>query len=154
MTSRTPFRFKIAVVGDDGVGKTSFVQQGVGEKFQQQLLKFPCDLQSHPKVLSVMKTRFNYTRIELYIWDADGSEHGLQEMDYKTADAVIMVYDISKWSTFEHIKTRVKDLKENTDTSASVISIVGNKSDLEDDRQGKGLFVICAKLTEPFYIIF
>ena len=151
MTSRTPFRFKIAVVGDDGVGKTSFVQQGVGEKFQQQeLLKFPCDLQSHPKVLSVMKTRFNYTRVELYIWDADGSEHGLQEMDYKTADAVIMVYDISKWSTFEHIKTRVKDLKENTDTS--VISIVGNKSDLEDSRQGKGLFVICAKLTDPLYI--
>ena len=151
MTSRTPFRFKIAVLGDAGVGKTSFVQQGIGEKIQQQeLLRFPCDLQSHPKVLSVMKTRFNYTRVELYIWDADGSEHGLQEMDYKTADAVIMVYDISKWSTFEHIKTRVKDLKENTETSASVISIVGNKSDLEDSRQGKGLIVNCAKLIEPF----
>ena len=143
MTSRTSFRFKIAVVGDAGVGKTSFVQQGVGEKFQQQELlscagKFPCDLQLYPKVLSVMKTEFMDTGIEMYIWDADGygSEHGLQEMDYRKPDAVIMVYDITEWSSFEYIKGCIKDMKENVETSDFVISILGNKSDLEHDRQG------------------
>ena len=58
-------------------------------------------------------------------------------MDYRKADAVIMVYDITEWSSFEHVKTRIDDLKENTESSASVISIVGNKSDLEDERQGR-----------------
>ena len=132
MTSRTSFRFKIAVVGDDRVGKTSFVQQGVGEEF-------PNISQSHhPKVLYLMKTEFIDTGIELYIWDADGvSKHGLQEMDYRKADAVIMVYDITEWSSFERVKTRIDDLKESTESSASVISIVGNKSDLEDERQGR-----------------
>ena len=74
MTSRTSFRFKIAVVGDGRVGKTSFVQQGVGEEFP--------NISHHPKVLYLMKTEFIDTGIELYIWDADGygSEHGLQEM--------------------------------------------------------------------------
>ena len=38
MGSKTSFRFKIVVGGDDGVGKTSMVQQAVGEKDRQEEL--------------------------------------------------------------------------------------------------------------------
>ena len=35
-SEKTSFRFKIVVGGDDGVGKTSMVQQAVGEKDRQE----------------------------------------------------------------------------------------------------------------------
>ena len=132
------FRFKIVVVGYDGVGKTSMVQQAVGEKDRQKELK-KTNPHYYPKTLYLKKTEFIDTGgprgIELYIFDSEGSEgqYLVDDMEQRrTADAVIMMYDITKWSTFEQAKTRIWEMKQNT---ASFISIVGNKSDLEERRQ-------------------
>ena len=130
MGSKTSFRFKIVVGGDDGVGKTSMVQQAVGENNRP---KMP-DPNYYHKNLYLKKTEFIHTRIELYTLDIEGSG---QDMNPRTADAVIVMYDITRWSSFEQAKTRIGELKGNTETAASIISIVGNKSDLEDRRQGK-----------------
>ena len=138
MGSKTSFRFKIVVVGYDGVGKTSMVQQAVGEKDRQKELK-KTNPHYYPKTLYLKKTEFIDTGgprgIELYIFDSEGSEgqYLVDDMEQRrTADAVIMMYDITKWSTFEQAKTRIREMKQNT---ASFISIVGNKSDLEERRQ-------------------
>ena len=135
------FRFKIVVVGYDGVGKTSMVQQAVGEKDRQKELK-KTNPHYYPKTLYLKKTEFIDTGgprgIELYIFDSEGSEgqYLVDDMEQRrTADAVIMMYDITKWSTFEEAKTRIREIKENTETPASILSIIGNKSDLEERRQ-------------------
>ena len=137
MGSKTSFRFKIVVVGDDGVGKTSMVQQGVGEKDRQDELN-KTNPHYYPKNLYLKKTEFIDTGIELYILDSEGSEgqYFVEDMEQRrSADAVIMMYDITKWSTFEEAKTRIREIKENTETPASILSIIGNKSDLEERRQ-------------------
>ena len=124
MGSKTSFRFKIVVVGDDGVGKTSMVQQGVGEKDRQDELN-KTNPHYYPKNLYLKKTEFIDTGIELYILDSEGSEgqYFVEDMEQRrSADAVIMMYDITKWSTFEEAKTRIREIKEST---TPVISIVG-----------------------------
>ena len=144
MESQTSFRFKIVVVGDDGVGKTLMVQQAVGEDNCQQNL----DPNYYHKNLYLKKTKFIDTRIELYILDIEGSG---QDMDPRTADAVIVMYDITRWSTFEQAKTRIGEIKGNTETVASITLIVGNKSDLEDRRQGKNTQMLRRKTIKFFF---
>ena len=145
MESQTSFRFKIVVVGDDRVGKTSMVQQAVGEDNRQQNL----DPNYYHKNLYLKKTKFIDTRIELYILDIEGSG---QDMDPRTADAVIVMYDITRWSTFEQAKTRIGEIKGNTETVASITLIVGNKSDLEDRRQGKNTQMLRRKTIKFFFL--
>ena len=110
------------------------VQQGVGEKDRQAELN-ETNPHNYPKNLYLKKTEFIDTGIELYILDIEGSEgqYFVEDMEQRrSADAVIMMYDITKWSTFEQAKTRIGEIKQS---SASFISIVGNKSDLEERRQ-------------------
>ena len=131
MGSKTSFRFKIVVVGDDGVGKTSMVQQAVGEKDRQDDLN-KTNPHYYPKNLYLKKTEFIDTGIELYILDIEGSEGEGQYFaqdtdDPRTAYTVIVMYDITRWSSFEQAKTRIGELKGNTETAASIVSIVGNK---------------------------
>ena len=124
MGSKTSFRFKIVVVGDDGVGKTSMVQQGVGEKDRQDELN-KTNPHYYPKNLYLKKTEFIDTGIELYILDSEGSEgqYFVEDMEQRrSADAVIVIYDITRLSSFEQAKTRIREIKEST---TPVISIVG-----------------------------
>jgi small GTP-binding protein len=46
----------------------------------------------------------------------------------------LVVYDVTKYETFQHVANWLKELKANADPKI-VIMIVGNKSDLEDERE-------------------
>lgn len=147
---KTTFRFKIAIAGDDGVGKTAIVQQGVGEKDRQEELRKANGIedyyQYYAKNLYVKKTEFIHTGIELYIWDTEGSagqDFLKQGREPRRADGIIVVYDIAKASTFLWAMSLIMEIKENTEAPTSVISLVGNKSDLEERRQGRIYLKLC-----------
>ena len=55
-------------------------------------------------------------------------------MYYRGAAAAIIVYDISRASTFKTLKTWVDELK-NQGPKDIAIAIAGNKADLEDSRE-------------------
>ena len=55
-------------------------------------------------------------------------------MYYRGAAAAIIVYDISRASTFKTLKTWVDELK-NQGPKEIAIAIAGNKADLEDSRE-------------------
>jgi Ras-related protein Rab-22 len=55
-------------------------------------------------------------------------------MYYRGAAAAIIVYDISRGSTFKTLKTWVEELK-NQGPKDIAIAIAGNKADLEDSRE-------------------
>jgi GTPase SAR1 family protein len=55
-------------------------------------------------------------------------------MYYRGAAAAIIVYDISRASTFKTLKTWVEELK-NQGPKDIAIAIAGNKADLEDSRE-------------------
>jgi len=53
---------------------------------------------------------------------------------YRGAFGALILYDISKKATFESVERWLKELKENSDNDM-VIMLVGNKSDLTNQRQ-------------------
>jgi len=72
----------------------------------------------------------------MQIWDTAGQERfrSMTPMYYRSATAAILVYDITSFESFESVKNWVKELRTNVSNDV-VLAIVGNKCDLEDQRQ-------------------
>ena len=77
---------------------------------------------------------FGSLRVE--IWDTCGQEkfRSMTRNYYNDTDGVLLLYDITKRSSFEHLSTWIDDLREYADSNTEII-LVGNKSDLEDERE-------------------
>ena len=115
---------KVVVTGDMNVGKTSIMTRLVKDVF-------------NPDVKSTVgcehfEKEFNMDgqRIKLSIWDTAGQERyrGLASCYYRKAKCVIVVYDITKRSSFDKIDFWKNEIVNYTDQNVPVI-LVGNKSD-------------------------
>jgi Ras-related protein Rab-11A len=87
-------------------------------------------------LLQSCSTSFSVGFLRAQIWDTAGQERyrAITSAYYRSALGALLVYDISKKSTFESVERWIKELKENADPSVCVM-LVGNKSDLRGQRQ-------------------
>ena len=74
--------------------------------------------------------------IKLQIWDTAGHEkfRTITTSYYKSAHAIIILYDITEQSSFDHVKTWMVEIDKFAKQGVLKI-IAGNKKDLEDKRQ-------------------
>lgn len=75
---------------------------------------------------------------QLTLWDTAGQERsrgGLVPLFYRDADAAVFVYDITNWRSFENISQWLQEMGSYCDLSQSVLVLVGNKRDQEEDRK-------------------
>ena len=120
--------FKVVFLGDCGVGKSSLLTRFVINKF----LKF-----NEPTIgASYINSTINIDnrKINLDIWDTAGQERfkGLVPLYYNNADCIILVYDITVKDSFENATQRLINLKSTC--LNALIFLVGNKSDLQEER--------------------
>ncbi|CDS09443.1 hypothetical protein LRAMOSA10803 [Lichtheimia ramosa] len=75
-------------------------------------------------------------QIKLQIWDTAGQEsfRSITRSYYRGAAGALLVYDITRRDTFENLKTWLQDVREHANPN-TVVTVVGNKSDLESKRQ-------------------
>uniref|UniRef100_A0A5K3FZ10 Ras-related protein Rab-18 n=1 Tax=Mesocestoides corti TaxID=53468 RepID=A0A5K3FZ10_MESCO len=68
--------------------------------------------------------------VKLQLWDTAGQERfrSLTKSYYRDADAVMLVYDVTKLESFINIKSWLHDLATHA-PSSTVVAIVGNKMD-------------------------
>jgi Ras-related protein Rab-2A len=76
--------------------------------------------------------------IKLQIWDTAGQEsfRSITRSYYRGAAGALLVYDITRRDTFEHLGRWLEEARQNASQSM-VIMLIGNKSDLEHRRQVK-----------------
>ena len=75
--------------------------------------------------------------VNVKLLDTAGQEKfkSINERYYKQADGCLLVYDITKRSTFDEIKNYYKEkIKENCKEDIKII-LLGNKTDLEEKRE-------------------
>ncbi|CAL4907474.1 unnamed protein product [Urochloa decumbens] len=126
MGSRPPgISFKLVLLGDGRVGKTSLVLRYVNNVFS--------DKQEATVLASYLTKRLvvEGVPITLSIWDTAGQEkfHALGPIYYRDADAALLVYDITDSDTFLRVTKWVKELKQMASKDI-VMAIAANKSDL------------------------
>ena len=120
--------FKISILGDCRVGKTSLIKVAKGETFKEEYKEtIACELNSFGAEIYNKIIKFNN-------WDMTGHEtYRIIINKYaKNSSLIILVYDITNRNSFENIDTWINDIKSNS--KKSKIILVGNKSDLEDER--------------------
>lgn len=121
--------FKVVLLGEGSVGKTSLVTRYVQNTFNE---KHVTTIQA-----SFLSKRLNIdgVRVNLAIWDTAGQErfHALGPIYYRESNGALLVYDITDNNSFVKVKNWVKELRSQLGTSVA-LAIVGNKIDLERNR--------------------
>ena len=112
MKDSEKFRFKIVVIGDGFVGKTTLILKFTQGTFQKDYLK------TVGAQLSEYEKKFNEDKIKLLFWDIAGQDdfHFLRPSFYRASNAAIIVYSLEKNDlgkrSFEHIKNWHEDTKQ------------------------------------------
>ncbi|KAK4306978.1 hypothetical protein Pmani_021231 [Petrolisthes manimaculis] len=123
------YNFKIVLLGEGCVGKTSLVLRYVEDKFNDRHIT---TLQA-----SFLTKRVNLSgkRVNLAIWDTAGQErfHALGPIYYRESHGAVLVYDITDQDSFEKVKNWVRELRRMLGNDICLV-IAGNKVDLEKDR--------------------
>ena len=123
------YSVKFIIVGDSSVGKSNI------------LLRFSRDTfdQSHQATLGIEFANkhmiYNNTDYLIQIWDTAGQENfrSVTRAYYKASAVAMVVYDITKEESFQHIESCLRDCKELAPGTV-ILVLIGNKSDLEDQR--------------------
>ncbi|XP_052130588.1 ras-related protein Rab-30 isoform X1 [Frankliniella occidentalis] len=121
------FLFKVVLVGNAGVGKTCLVR-----RFTQGL--FPPGQGATIGVDFMIKTvEIDGEKVKLQIWDTAGQERfrSITQSYYRSAHALILVYDISCQPTFDCLPDWLREIEEYASNKVLRI-LVGNKMDRED----------------------
>ena len=123
--------FKILLVGDSEVGKTSFILRFCEDTFKEDSLA-TIGLDTKTKFL-----KRNDKKIQLIIWDTAGQERfkSLAKNIFKGAQGILLMYSIDKKSSFKAIKDWLNSIKERTDIKKVGLLIIGNKCDLPEEKR-------------------
>ena len=120
---------KILILGDSSVGKTSLLLQ-YADGYFPTIYVATIGIE-----YKVKKININGADINLQIWDTAGEERfrSITQNYMKGADGILYVYDITQKSSFDNLKTWIRQSEEITEGFKKII--VGNKSDLENERR-------------------
>jgi len=122
---------KVVLLGDSGVGKTSIVKQYVtGAVNDFELSTIGAAFSTKTEIINGKPIKFN-------IWDTAGQEkfRTLAPLYYREAQAAIVVYDITKKDTLSTAKGWVTELQLQIPDESVKIVIIGNKIDLDNQRE-------------------
>ena len=121
--------FKILVLGDSNVGKTSLLLSYVDNFFPESHI---ATIGVEYKLKSITVKNID---VKLQLWDTSGQERfrSITSNFLRNADGIIFVYDITNKKSFDGLKSWIRDA-ENVGGGFEKI-IIGNKSDLEGKRQ-------------------
>ncbi|XP_055593223.1 ras-related protein Rab-5B [Uranotaenia lowii] len=122
-------QFKLVLLGESAVGKSSLVLRFVKGQFHEY---------QESTIGAAFLTQtvcIDDTTVKFEIWDTAGQEryHSLAPMYYRGAQAAIVVYDIQNQDSFSRAKTWVKELQRQASPNI-VIALAGNKADLANSR--------------------
>jgi len=122
------YTFKILLLGDGAVGKTSLVQRFIHNKFQSGYL-MTIGMEPYSRFETIKDTR-----ICLQLWDIAGQDRfaSMRQIFFKGSLGALVTYDLTRRQSFENLDTWIREAR--TESPRIMLMLVGNKNDLEDLR--------------------
>ena len=121
----------LMLLGDSQVGKSSLLLRLTGNQFNDS------QLTTVGKESYIMQVNLHGYDLKMKIWDTAGQERfkSMSVQVIKTSDAVVLVYSISDRKSFDALDKWLLKISEASDISKKPIIIIGNKSDLDEDKR-------------------
>jgi small GTP-binding protein len=129
MSTKT-LNFKLVLLGDAAVGKSSCVERFVKNEF------FEFQQPTIGAAFLTQTVALDDYIVKFEIWDTAGQERyrSLAPMYYRGAAAALVVYDITSTESFQGAKTWIEELQRQGNADI-VIGLAGNKMDQETKRE-------------------
>lgn len=123
------YLFKIILIGDSGVGKTSIMKRYTDEIYTANSAS---TIGVDFKIKTVM---INNKKVKLQIWDTAGQERfkAIVSHYYRGAHGIMLVFDMVNRESFLHLKDWMDELKKRDVPKTTQIRILGNKIDCKEN---------------------
>ena len=122
--------FKLILIGNSGVGKSSIIQRFMKNTFEES---YKCTI----GVDFLMKTlKINGKTVKLQLWDTAGQEKykSMVASYYRGANVALVVFDITNHTSFENLPLWIENYYKNGPEQKNII-LIGNKKDMEESRK-------------------
>jgi len=122
--------FKVILLGDGSVGKTSLRQVYMGENFKK---RYHATLGAD---FSLKKFELDGEEIQLQIWDLAGQPKfsAVRNKYYLNSSGLLLVFDLTRPETFENIPNWLNEYLDGSDDTLVPIILIGNKHDLIENK--------------------
>ena len=128
--NKKAFEVQIITLGDGQVGKSSIILRYIDNKFSSSYLStIGFDSKMKRQKLD------NGEEIKIKLFDTAGQERfrSIATTYLKKANGILLVYDITRESSFNNIQNWIADIKNESNKEVPTV-LIGNKSDLNDKR--------------------
>jgi len=122
------FLFKVVLIGDGEVGKTTLRKRFMGESFSTSYIPtIGADF-----AVKDLKTKSG-TQVRFQIWDLAGQQRFrvVREGFYRGSKGALLIYDVTRGETYNNIPAWAEELAKNVSVIPPMV-LVGNKIDLKD----------------------
>ena len=119
--------FKIIIIGDSGVGKSSLLLRFADDDFTENYIS-TIGVDFRFRTLKV-----DQTTVKLQIWDTAGQERfrTITSAYYRGADGIVLCYDVTEVNSFDHVKDWLTEVQRYAPEKAIKL-LVGTKADKVD----------------------
>ncbi|MHA1651880.1 MAG: GTP-binding protein [Candidatus Helarchaeota archaeon] len=130
ITPKNEYVFKIVIIGDAGVGKTTTTVQFAHSKFESEY---------KPTIgVSIVKNEYwiGDDLVNFQIWDIAGQEFWkeMRRIYYSGSQGCLILYDVTRPMSFKNVKKWFDEVKSFVPTEIPCV-LCANKIDLEDERK-------------------
>ncbi|XP_006005712.1 RASD family member 3 [Latimeria chalumnae] len=121
---------RLVFFGAAGVGKTALIQRFLQDKFEPKYKRTV-------EELHCIEYKIGSTKIKIEIMDTSGSYSfpAMKKLCIRNSDVFALVYSINDPESFEEVKRLREEILEIKEEKYVPIVVVGNKVDLENERQ-------------------
>lgn len=121
------YLFKLLIIGDAGVGKSSLLVRFADNLFTSAYIN------TIGVDFKIRTVEYEGKRIKLQIWDTAGQERfrTITATYYRGTHGVIVVYDVTDRESYENVQRWMTEIDKNCENVSRVL--VGNKIDMVND---------------------
>ena len=122
--------FKILLLGDAGVGKSSIILRYTKNEYNAKMVSsIGVDFKAKDIIV-------NDKKVKLQLWDTAGHERfrTITTSYYRGAHGIATVFDLSDRESFEHVERWLEEINKYAKENVMRF-LIGNKSDLVDERK-------------------
>lgn len=119
--------YKILIIGDSGVGKTSILNRFSTDTFNESFIS------TIGVDFKIKKVNVNGNDVKLQVWDTAGQERfrTITSSYYRGAHGIIIVFDVSDKDSFLNVDHWIKEIDSYCINRNIQKILIGNKIDLE-----------------------
>ncbi len=126
--------YKMTLLGDSGVGKTSLFKKLINENFDPKIVS-TIGIDKRTLFFNI-NTDEGEKEVEISLYDTAGQERfkSISISYFRESKGLLVIYDITNYETFNHVEVWLKDVIDTLGKKEDYIIILwGNKADLVEE---------------------